>query len=539
MALTFAIALYLSDEYALLYNQDSVSHLFAGRKLFDSVTPGLQQIGTVWLPLPHLLFMIPSVSDFLFFSGFAGLAINTPALALTTIILYKTFMLSGRVQPRLAFFVALLYPMNPSILYLGITALTEVSFVLFLVLSAFYLYKWTILHKNSHLLLCSAFIAASTLCRYEAWPLSIFVLAAVLVWIARQRKFRFRSISAASLSVIGIALWLTWNTFAYGNPFEFANADYYSASAQAMERPLRATLYLQPLNVAGIYGLTALVVFGPALIWVGLRGFISNSKSLLPWFLLAPAAFTPLSMLVGTGEMSLWFNSRFIVFLAPVTLLSAYHYLHSTSEKKRRLLILLILAHILLLVPLLHSLTYFDFIRDSALIDLPLILKLGESDMKLDEQGFITLQDSAGRQFVYEVPRQIPLIGIVTLIDSQTIFTYKDVPAAVEVGEFLKAHYRGGNVMTLAGSGQGQRIMTASWIALAQQDEMIESSTWKQSFAKPWEYDTWIVIAKDPQTDALKTTSYWQENRHQLEIYYDMVFENEYYEVMKLKSIAE
>ena len=37
---------------------DAVAHINIARRVIDSKTPGLLQLGTVWLPLPHLL-MIP------------------------------------------------------------------------------------------------------------------------------------------------------------------------------------------------------------------------------------------------------------------------------------------------------------------------------------------------------------------------------------------------------------------------------------------------------------------------------------------------
>src|SRR5438874_9114957 len=41
----------------LLYG-DAVANINIARRVFDSRTPGLLQLGTVWLPLPHLA-MIP------------------------------------------------------------------------------------------------------------------------------------------------------------------------------------------------------------------------------------------------------------------------------------------------------------------------------------------------------------------------------------------------------------------------------------------------------------------------------------------------
>jgi len=53
----FSFLFYLRRGDALLYG-DAVAHINIARRVFDSRTPGLLQLGTVWLPLPHLL-MIP------------------------------------------------------------------------------------------------------------------------------------------------------------------------------------------------------------------------------------------------------------------------------------------------------------------------------------------------------------------------------------------------------------------------------------------------------------------------------------------------
>jgi len=54
-----AFLFYYKRGEVLLYG-DAVAHINIARRVFDSKTPGLLQLGTVWLPLPHLL-MIPFV----------------------------------------------------------------------------------------------------------------------------------------------------------------------------------------------------------------------------------------------------------------------------------------------------------------------------------------------------------------------------------------------------------------------------------------------------------------------------------------------
>src|ERR1700681_1008938 len=55
-----------------LYYGDAQCHLGIARRVIDSRTPGIDQLGTPWLPLPHLL-MLPLVSDdYLWQTGLAG-----------------------------------------------------------------------------------------------------------------------------------------------------------------------------------------------------------------------------------------------------------------------------------------------------------------------------------------------------------------------------------------------------------------------------------------------------------------------------------
>src|SRR5437899_11324258 len=52
----------------LLYG-DAVAHINIARRVFDSRTPGLLQLGTVWLPLPHILMIPCLLSDWAWRTG--------------------------------------------------------------------------------------------------------------------------------------------------------------------------------------------------------------------------------------------------------------------------------------------------------------------------------------------------------------------------------------------------------------------------------------------------------------------------------------
>jgi len=55
----FALSISATHGLMLLYG-DAVAHLAKARGLVDTNSPGLGQLGSVWLPLPHLL-MLPFI----------------------------------------------------------------------------------------------------------------------------------------------------------------------------------------------------------------------------------------------------------------------------------------------------------------------------------------------------------------------------------------------------------------------------------------------------------------------------------------------
>ena len=80
-----ALGLLLGTAVALIYYQrgltlshyDAKAHLVVARRVLDSLTPEYSQIGAVWLPLPHLLNMLPVQVDAWYRTGASGVAIST------------------------------------------------------------------------------------------------------------------------------------------------------------------------------------------------------------------------------------------------------------------------------------------------------------------------------------------------------------------------------------------------------------------------------------------------------------------------------
>ena len=64
-----------------LSHYDAKAHLVVARRILDSITPGWEQIGAVWLPLPHLLNMLPVQIDLFYRTGASAIALSIGALA--------------------------------------------------------------------------------------------------------------------------------------------------------------------------------------------------------------------------------------------------------------------------------------------------------------------------------------------------------------------------------------------------------------------------------------------------------------------------
>ena len=112
--------------YMLLYG-DAVAHLGIARRILDSRNPGLAQLGGVWLPLPHLL-MLPFVQKMEWWQN--GLAGAWPSLlCYVAVLLGSTGCARRMMSPQWALAATVFYGLNPNLLYLSTTAMTEPLFL--------------------------------------------------------------------------------------------------------------------------------------------------------------------------------------------------------------------------------------------------------------------------------------------------------------------------------------------------------------------------------------------------------------------------
>jgi len=357
-AITSAVSLlsflyYFQHGEVLLYG-DAVAHINIARRVFDSQTPGLLQLGTVWLPLPHLL-MIPFLfSRSLWQSGLGASIPSMIAYVLGVVGVFRVVQVllasddRGSLIARIgAWVAAFVYAANPNLIYLQATAMTESLYLALFVWATVYFAESVRAHRSEErekvtqtgppLFRCGLFLAAAEFTRYDGWFLAAAVGAIVFVQAIQHwsnlalRRFVVKFLLAIAAVPL---LWFAYNAVAYRNPLEFANGNY-SAKAilqrSAAVNPAEghvvtaASYFLKSaeLNMApGNWGRVWLAATGGALAF-GLWRLRGQTAILLP--LGAPIVFYAFSIAHGGVPLYVpswwpftWYNIRYGLQLLPL-----------------------------------------------------------------------------------------------------------------------------------------------------------------------------------------------------------------------------
>ena len=354
-----ALIVCFSKGYLLLYG-DAVAHLGIARRIFDSRNPGLAQLGGVWLPLPHLL-MLPLVRSMeLWQSGLAG---AWPSFACYILGVVAFYRLARRMVPsRWAAAATAFYGLNPNLLYLSTTAMTEPVFLALLL--------WTTLltveccaairadqqkKVARRLIGLGLLIFAAVFTRYDGWILgaAVWCLVTWQLWRARSlwRKLVPAFAIFTTLAVAGPLLWLWYNQHFMHDPLDFMRGPY---SATAIEKktsppgsrhyrgwhnPAWALLfYTRTAQVDAAVWETGFLWMAGALAgtWIAMRRGLERAALLL-WM---PLPFYVYS--IGYGSIpifipQLWphsyYNSRYGIELLPA--LALFAFLAAASLERR------------------------------------------------------------------------------------------------------------------------------------------------------------------------------------------------------------
>jgi len=169
-----------------LSHYDAKAHLVVARRIFDSITPGWEQVGAVWLPLPHLLNMLPVQIDLLYRTGGSAIAISVLSQALAVASIASTVLLLT-ASPAGAVLAATLFATNPNVLYLQSTPMTEPLLFGLTALQVFLFTRWIMNGAIGHSQRALGWVTVmACLTRYEAWPITgCALVASTYAWWRR------------------------------------------------------------------------------------------------------------------------------------------------------------------------------------------------------------------------------------------------------------------------------------------------------------------------------------------------------------------
>ena len=335
--------------YVLLYG-DAVAHLGIARRILDSRNPGLVQLGGVWLPLPHLL-MLPFVQKLAWWQS--GLAGAWPSLACYVLGVAGFFRLCRRMLvPRWALAATAFYALNPNLLYLATTAMTEPIFLALLI--------WTTLltvecvdairaaepkRAARRMVWLGLLIFAAVFTRYDGWVLGAAAWCLV-AWTLWRAEGMLRRVGAAFavftlLAIAGPVLWLGYNQHFYHDPLDFLRGPYSAPAIEKRTSPPGSKhyrgwhsvgwallFYTRTAQVVAAAWETGFAVMAAALAgaWIALRERTARA-SLLLW---VPLGFYVYSVAYGSVPIFIpqlyphsYYNARYGMEMLPALALFA------------------------------------------------------------------------------------------------------------------------------------------------------------------------------------------------------------------------
>ncbi len=287
-----AFLFYFRHNTLLLYG-DAVAHINIARRVFDSRDPGPLQLGTVWLPLPHILMMPFVISRWMWRTGVGGAIPSMIAYVAGAVGLFRLVRRAlesagdtAGIARTFPWCAAGIYIANPNLIYLQTTAMTEPLYLALFIWATVFFSEFVHGVKSHPLSFakngrppegggtrcqadagralrnCGLLLLLCMLTRYDGWFAgAVFGVAAAAVVKFSERKPQIRSASLREcgtpttttfgfrllplprtrgpfrkfvlLLVAVPVLWLVYNAAVWGNPLEFANGPY---SAKGIER---------------------------------------------------------------------------------------------------------------------------------------------------------------------------------------------------------------------------------------------------------------------------------------------------------------
>jgi hypothetical protein len=263
-------ALFYARAGLTLAHYDARGHLVVARRIVDSLTPGWQQIGAVWLPLPHLLNAVPVQHDLMYRTGASAVALSILALA-AGVGAAGAFVAAATGSRAAGAAAAALVVLNPNLLYLQSTPMTEPLLLGLLLGSLPALHGWMTAgraaDRRRHARAAGLLLALACLTRYEAWPVTgaaLGLATIVRLWVGGGMRATMRELAvAARAPAVAVLAFLLLSRVTVGR--WFVSDGFFVPDNPALGDPFRA---------AGQVAAGAVLLGGIPLVAAGVAGIV-------------------------------------------------------------------------------------------------------------------------------------------------------------------------------------------------------------------------------------------------------------------------
>lgn len=292
---------------------DAESHINIAKRVVGGLTPGLGQLGGIWLPLHHIMMMPFVINDFMWRSGLGGAIVSAICYVASTFFVYKLAK-TLITKPWVAALAVSIYAFNPNVLYMLGTPMSELPLLAFMTGSLFFFVRWMYDDDIRMLILAGTLAFGGMLVRYDAWFL-IFIEVIAVVIIGIYKKYSRQKIEGTAIifalpALLGAILWLLWGLVIFHDPLYFMNSEY-SAKSQQQSFLTKGELptYHNVIQSVQYYSQAVIdnigIVFA-VLAVIGVVVIVVNSKKkeltrtlVLIALLLSPFFFNVLSLYLG------------------------------------------------------------------------------------------------------------------------------------------------------------------------------------------------------------------------------------------------
>ncbi len=330
----YAFYYFYMNGLGLAYN-DARSHLDIGRRVVEGLNPGAAQLGSVWLPLTHILMAVGIWNDWMWHSGLAG-AMWSMLAFVGTGVLINLFLKELGVGVLGRMTGVALFVVNINILYLQSTAMTELMLLGTMTAGCYYFLLWYKRGDIIYLVQSAFWIMLSTLVRYDGWFLFFFATVLIVGHVWKTRGYKATEgvvILFCTLAGLGVVLWLLWNALIFKDPLYFAFGPY-SAHSQQLQLEGAGVLptkgYWLPSAKVYFYAMAynvgaftmVLGLLGALALWFNRK--ISSGVRVASVLLMAPLLFNILALYLGHSVLYIqglsgdtWFNVRYGIMMMP------------------------------------------------------------------------------------------------------------------------------------------------------------------------------------------------------------------------------